>query len=113
MKAIQVLADRPGRPLVWADVPDPACGPDEVVVEIHAAALNRADLMQRAGNDPPPPGAPDIIGLDMSGDLAEVGANARGWEPGDRVCGLLGGGGYAERVAVPAAMLMPVPPGWS
>jgi putative PIG3 family NAD(P)H quinone oxidoreductase len=113
MKAIIVQAEKEGRPLVWANAPDPACGPDEVLVDIHATALNRADLMQRAGNYPPPPGAPNILGLEMAGEIAAVGAGVSGWQVGDAVCALLPGGGYAERVSVPQAMLMPIPAGWS
>jgi putative PIG3 family NAD(P)H quinone oxidoreductase len=82
-------------------------------VDVHAAALNRADLMQRAGNYNPPPGAPDILGLEMAGTVAEVGEAVRDWSPGDRCCALLPGGGYAERVAVPAPLLMPIPNHWS
>jgi tumor protein p53-inducible protein 3 len=113
MKAIHVDATQPDRPLVWRETPDPTIGSDEVLVEIHATALNRADLMQRAGNYPPPPGAPDILGLEMAGVISEVGADVRQWRVGDRVCALLPGGGYAEQVAVPQAMLMPMPRGWS
>jgi putative PIG3 family NAD(P)H quinone oxidoreductase len=113
MKAIHVDTTQPGRPLVWQDTADPTCEPDDVIVDIHATALNRADLMQRAGNYPPPPGAPDILGLEMAGVISEVGANVREWKVGDRVCALLPGGGYAEKVAVPQAMLMPVPHSWS
>lgn len=113
MKAIAVQTDIEDRPLVWADAPEPVCGPDEVLVDIHATALNRADLMQRAGKYPPPPGAPDILGLEMAGTIAAVGAEAPDRQVGERVCALLPGGGYAERVAVPAAMLMPIPAGWS
>jgi putative PIG3 family NAD(P)H quinone oxidoreductase len=113
MKAIIVQTDQENRPLKWADVPDPEYGPDEVLVEIHATALNRADLMQRAGNYPPPPGAPDIIGLEMAGRIAALGANVSGWQVGDRVCALLPGGGYAEQVAVPPQMLILLPDEWS
>jgi putative PIG3 family NAD(P)H quinone oxidoreductase len=113
VKAIRVHDDVAGRPLIWADVPDPSCGPGEVLVDIYAAAVNRADVAQRAGHYPPPPGASDILGLDMAGIIREVGAEVTGWQPGDRVCALLGGGGYAEQVAVPAGMLMPMPEGWS
>lgn len=112
MFAIQVQEDHPDRTLVWEETDDPVIGPDEVRVAIHATALNRADLSQRAGNYPPPPGAPDILGLEMAGTIAETGANVTQWQVGDRVCALLGGGGYAEMVAVPQAMLMPIPPGW-
>lgn len=113
MKAIHVDSSQSDRPLVWQATADPTLGPEEVLVDIHATALNRADLMQRAGNYPPPPGAPDILGLEMAGVIAQVGANVQGWHVGDRVCALLPGGGYAEQVAVPAAMLMPMPAGWS
>jgi len=113
MKAITVKPDQQDRALSWQDVPDPTCEPEEVLVDIHAAALNRADLMQRAGNYPPPPGAPDILGLEMAGKIAAVGNNVPDWHIGDRVCALLPGGGYAEQVNVPAQMLMPLPDHWS
>lgn len=113
MQAIQVHTQHTVHSLIWREVPDPTYGPDDVLVNIHATALNRADLSQVAGNYPPPPGAPDILGLEMAGEIAEVGPNVTGWHVGDRVCALLPGGGYAERVAVPAAMLMPIPHGWS
>lgn len=113
MYAIAVDTTQAHRPLVWRETADPTFGPEEVLVDIHATALNRADLMQRAGNYPPPPGAPDIIGLEMAGVIARVGAAVQGWQVGDRVCALLPGGGYAEQVAVPQALLMPIPAGWS
>ncbi len=113
MKAIVVQTEKEGRPMAWQEVVSPDCGDDEVLVDIHATALNRADLMQRAGNYPPPPGAPDILGLEMAGTVAKVGANVTDWQPGDRVCALLPGGGYAEQVNVPADMLMPIPADWS
>lgn len=113
MNAIVVDRADPDRTLRWQQVPDPQPGPGEVLVEIHATALNRADLLQRAGNYPPPPGAPDTLGLEMAGRIAALGAGVEGWKAGDAVCALLPGGGYAERVTVPAAMLMPVPEGWS
>jgi tumor protein p53-inducible protein 3 len=113
MKAIHVQTDKEGRPLVWRETEDPVPSADEVLVDIHAASLNRADLMQRAGGYPPPPGAPEILGLDMAGQIASVGAEVTGWEVGDRVCALLAGGGYAERVAVSQQMLMPIPGTWS
>jgi putative PIG3 family NAD(P)H quinone oxidoreductase len=113
MHAIHIQSDQPGRPLVWQPAPDPVIAADEVLVDIHAAALNRADLAQRAGHYPPPPGAPDILGLEMAGVIRAVGPRAKLWQPGDRVCALLGGGGYAEQVAVHHAMLMPIPSGWS
>ncbi|MBX3016086.1 MAG: NAD(P)H-quinone oxidoreductase [Caldilineaceae bacterium] len=113
MKAIQVDTTKTERPLLWQATAAPSCGPDEVLVDIHATALNRADLLQRAGNYPPPPGASDILGLEMAGVIAQCGANVQGWQVGDRVCALLPGGGYAEQVSVPQQMLMPVPTGWS
>ena len=109
MKAILVNDDRSLR---WADVPNPVMKPDEVLVDIHYAGLNRADLMQREGNYPPPPGCPEWMGLEISGVIAEMGAEAKeksNWKVGDKVCALLGGGGYAEQVAVRYDMLMPVP----
>ncbi len=112
MKAIHVDGSKTDRPLVWQETADPTVGSEEVLVDIHATALNRADLMQRAGNYPPPPGASDILGLEMAGVIAAVGAAVQGWQVGDRVCALLPGGGYAERVAVPHQMLMPIPAGW-
>lgn len=113
MKAIHVQSEQENRPLVWQETADPEHGPGEVLVDIHATALNRADLMQRAGGYPPPPGAPDILGLEMAGIITAVGEDVSGWREGDRVCALLPGGGYAEQVAVPAGMLMPIPAGWS
>jgi len=98
--------------LTWRKVPDPVRQDDEILVEIHAAALNRADLMQRAGNYPPPPGWPEWMGLEMAGIVLEAPAGGR-WQPGDQVCALLGGGGYAEKVALPASMALPVPDGLS
>ena len=98
----------------WARVADlPAPGPGEVTVDVVAAGVNRADVMQRAGFYPPPPGASDILGLEVSGVVAEVVAGVADWRPGDTVCALLSGGGYAERVNVPASQLLPVPDGVS
>jgi len=109
MNAIVIAADRS---LHWTAVPDPVPAADEVLVDIHATAVNRADLLQRAGKYPPPPGAPEWMGLEMAGVVAHVGPAAGSrWRPGDRVCGLLGGGGYAERVAVRPELLLPVPAG--
>lgn len=109
MKAILVQKDES---LIWADVPDPVIREDEVLIETHYAALNRADLMQRAGDYPPPPGAPEWMGLEVAGVIVKVGTNTNGkWKPGDRVCALLGGGGYAEYAAVRWDMVMPVPEG--
>lgn len=109
MKAILINKDKS---LSWSDVPDPIIKPDEVLVKIEAAALNRADLMQREGDYPPPPGCPEWMGLEISGEIVEVGNGVKeksNWKIGDKVCALLGGGGYAEYVAVKYDMLMRVP----
>jgi putative PIG3 family NAD(P)H quinone oxidoreductase len=108
-----VVISEPGGPEVlrWTEVPDPRPGPGEVLVEVAAAGVNRADLMQRQGLYPPPPGAPPYPGLEISGVIAALGHGVTGWRPGQQVCALLSGGGYAERVAVPAGQLLPVPPG--
>ena len=98
--------------LVWREVPEPVAKTGEILVEIHAAALNRADLMQRTGDYPPPPGCPEWMGLEVAGVVLEAAEGGR-WKTGDKVCALLGGGGYAERVAVPAGMALPVPEGLS
>ena len=109
MKAILVNDDKS---LSWSDVPNPVISDEEVLVEIHAAALNGADLMQRDGDYPPPPGCPEWMGLEIAGVIVEVGAKVpelSKWKVGDKVCALLGGGGYAEYVSVKYDMLMPVP----
>lgn len=97
--------------LEWAEAPDPEPGPGEVLLDVVAAAVNRADLLQRQGYYPPPPGASETLGLECSGVIAALGEGVEGWRVGDQVCALLAGGGYAERVAVPAAQLLPVPAG--
>jgi putative PIG3 family NAD(P)H quinone oxidoreductase len=109
MRAITIR--EPGGPevLEWTEVPDPEPGPGEVLVEVAASAVNRADLLQRQGHYPPPPGASDILGLECSGTIAAVGEGVEGWQNGDEVCALLAGGGYAEKVVVPAVQLLPVP----
>lgn len=99
--------------LVVTELPDPAPGVDEVIIAVTAAGLNRADVLQRAGHYPPPPGASEILGLEVSGHIESVGDQVVGWQIGDPVCALLSGGGYAEKVAVPAAQLLPVPAGVS
>ncbi len=99
--------------LTLAELADPVPGPGEVLVEVAATAVNRADLLQRLGRYPPPPGAPAHPGLECSGTLAALGQGVAGWEVGDEVCALLSGGGYATRVAVPAGQLLPVPSGVS
>jgi putative PIG3 family NAD(P)H quinone oxidoreductase len=108
-----ITVDEPGGPdvLTWSEVPDPVAGPGEVLLDVVASAVNRADLMQRQGLYPPPPGASEIIGLECSGRVAAIGEGVTGWNVGDEVCALLAGGGYAERVAVPAGQLLPVPDG--
>src|SRR3954452_15233308 len=111
MRAITV--PEPGGPdvLTWAEVPDPECGLGEVLIDVVASAVNRADLLQRQGHYPPPPGASAILGLECSGIVSEVGEDVPGWSVGDEVCALLAGGGYADRVAVPAGQLLPRPAG--
>ncbi|MFI7212968.1 NAD(P)H-quinone oxidoreductase [Micromonospora maritima] len=111
MRAITIT--EPGGPeaLVWTEVPDPEPGPGEVVVEVRASAVNRADLLQRQGHYPPPPGAPAYPGLECSGTVRALGPDVTGWAVGQEVCALLAGGGYAEQVAVPAGQLLPVPAG--
>ena len=108
MKA--VLIDE-NKNLVWTDVPDPQIKADEVLVKIHAAALNRADLLQRQGKYPSPAGCPEWMGLEIAGEIVEIGQHVINWKVGDSVCALLGGGGYAEYVAVKQDMLMPIPKG--
>ena len=95
------------------EVDDPAVGTGDVLIDVAACAVNRADLMQREGHYPPPPGASPILGLEVSGTIAALGAEATGWAVGDEVCALLSGGGYAEQVAVPATQVLPVPAGVS
>ena len=110
MKAI--LIDQADKSLHWSEVPTPTPKADEILVKIEAAALNRADLMQREGDYPPPPGAPEWMGLEIAGTVTEMGEEAKqksDWRIGDKVCALLGGGGYAEYVAVRYDMLMPIP----
>ena len=99
--------------LVWSDVPDPVIGDEDVLVKIYAAALNRADLLQRQGKYPSPAGCPEWMGLEIAGVIERVGKRVCNWQVGDRVCALLGGGGYAEYVAVKEDMLMPIPRGLS
>lgn len=109
MKAVLINDDRSLR---WDNVPDPVLGAEDCLVKIEAAALNRADLMQREGDYPPPPGCPDWMGLEIAGTIVAMadGAKAKSdWKIGDKVCALLGGGGYAEYANVKYDMLMPVP----
>lgn len=111
MHAITVT--EPGGPevLAWSEVDDPRPAPGQVLLEVAATAVNRADVLQRRGLYPPPPGTSDILGLECSGTIAELGDGVRDWQVGDRVCALLSGGGYAEKCVVPAGQLLPVPRG--
>ncbi|MFI2641510.1 NAD(P)H-quinone oxidoreductase [Streptomyces sp. NPDC018610] len=108
-----ITIPEPGGPeaLVWDEVPDPVPGEGEVLVEVVASAVNRADILQRQGHYDPPPGGSPYPGLECSGRIAALGAGVSGWAVGDEVCALLAGGGYAEKVAVPAGQLLPVPEG--
>ena len=108
-----IVATSPGGPevLAWHEVPDPVAGPGDVLVDVVAAAVNRADILQRQGFYPPPPGAPEWLGLECSGRVAALGPGVASVSVGDEVCCLLSGGGYAEKVAVPVGQVMPIPPG--
>ncbi|MEB8344179.1 NAD(P)H-quinone oxidoreductase [Streptomyces endophyticus] len=108
-----ITITEPGGPeaLVWSEVPDPVPGEGEVLVEVVSSAVNRADLLQRQGFYNPPPGTSPYPGLECAGRIVELGAGVSGWSVGDEVCGLLVGGGYAEKVTVPAGQLLPVPQG--
>ncbi|MBJ7901960.1 NAD(P)H-quinone oxidoreductase [Streptomyces sp. DSM 110735] len=110
-----ITIPEPGGPekLVWEEVPDPAPGEGEVLVDVVATAVNRADIMQRQGFYDPPPGASPYPGLECSGRIAALGPGVSGWSVGDEVCALLSGGGYAQKVVVPAGQLLPVPAGIS
>jgi len=111
MRAITI--PEPGGPeaLVWADVPDPQPAEGEVLIEVAASAVNRADLLQRQGFYDPPPGSSPYPGLECSGRISALGPGVHGWAVGDEVCALLAGGGYAEKVVVPAGQVLPVPSG--
>src|ERR1700758_3959061 len=108
MRAIVVEPD--GR-LSWKDVADARAREGEVLLRVRAAGVNRADLLQAAGHYPPPPGASEILGMEASGVITEIGEGVTEWVPGQEVCALLAGGGYAEQVAVPAPQVMPIPHG--
>jgi len=109
MKAIEVDGDR----LVWADAPSPTLGDGEIRIRVKASAVNRADLSQRKGGYPPPPGASPILGLECSGLVEEIAGNVTGFKIGDAVCALLAGGGHAQEVVVPAGQVLPIPKGLS
>lgn len=113
MKAITIPTPGDADAFVLDEVPSPELGAAEVLVDIAAAGVNRADLMQRQGFYAPPPGASTYPGLEVSGTISALGDDVSGWSVGDQVCALLSGGGYAERVAVPATQLLPVPDGVS
>jgi putative PIG3 family NAD(P)H quinone oxidoreductase len=108
-----VTAAEPGGPEVLSlgELPDPEPGPGEVILDVRATAVNRADLLQRQGHYPPPPGTGEVLGLEASGVVAALGSEVTGWQVGDEACALLAGGGYAEKVRVPSGQLMPLPPG--
>ncbi|MGS2589158.1 NAD(P)H-quinone oxidoreductase [Streptomyces hebeiensis] len=108
-----ITIPEPGGPdaLVWAEVPDPVPGEGEVLVEVVASAVNRADVLQRQGFYDPPPGSSPYPGLECAGRVSALGPGVSGWSVGDEVCALLAGGGYAEKVAVPAGQLLPAPTG--
>lgn len=113
MKAI-IVHKKEGQPaLVWGEAADVACGPEEVVVDVHATAVNRADLLQARGLYPPPPGDSEILGLEVSGVVLKMGEKVTAWNRGDRVCALAPGGGYAENAVVHHHMLLPLPQNWS
>ena len=101
----------PAEALKIAERPDPAPGAGQVTIRVRAAGVNRPDLLQRTGGYPPPPGASDVMGLEVAGEIAAVGANVTRWRVGDRVCALLGGGGYAETALVDARHVLPIPDG--
>lgn len=108
-----VVAEQPGGPeaLRVVELPDPQPGPGELLVRVAAAGVNRADLLQRQGHYPPPPGAPEVLGLEAAGEVVAVGDGVEGWSVGDRACSILPGGGYAELVTVPASVALPWPEG--
>ncbi|AYJ47381.1 NAD(P)H-quinone oxidoreductase [Rhodococcus sp. P1Y] len=111
MHAITLTEFGPPEVMQWTEVPDLRPAQGQVIVDVAAAGVNRADLMQRQGFYPPPPGASETLGLECSGIISELGDGVHGWRVGDRVCALLAGGGYAEQVAVPSTQLFPVPRG--
>lgn len=113
MRAVTIPEFGSEEVLTLAEVPDPRPGPGEVLIEVAASGVNRADLLQRQGFYPPPSGESDIPGLEVSGIIAATGPDVDGWSVGDQVCAVLAGGGYAERVVVPAGQVLPVPPGVS
>ena len=113
MQAIAIQQERQGVHLVWTKAADPVCGPEDVLVAVKATAVNRADLLQARGRYPPPPGDLDILGLEAAGEIVAVGEKVMAWKPGDRICALTAGGGYAELAAIPQEWLIPLPDSWS
>jgi putative PIG3 family NAD(P)H quinone oxidoreductase len=113
MKAITVQMPENDPLLSWQDAPDPVITADEVLVEVKATAVNRADLLQAQGLYPPPPGVSDILGLEIAGVVSAVGERVTAWKVGDRILALVPGGGYAQQAAVHHEMLMSLPPDWS
>lgn len=112
MRVIEIAGGAgPAEALVVGERPDPVVGPGEILIRVRAAGVNRPDLLQRAGFYPPPPGAPDVLGLEVAGEVAAVGEGVTRWAVGDRVCALLGGGGYADCAVVDARHALPVPDG--
>ncbi|MFI9405767.1 NAD(P)H-quinone oxidoreductase [Nocardia sp. NPDC052316] len=111
MRAIELNGFGGPEVMTWSEAADPVPGHGEVLIQVAAAGVNRADLMQRQGHYPPSPGASEVLGLECSGVIAELGDGVRDWQVGDRVCALLSGGGYAEKVVAPATQLLPVPDG--
>src|SRR5438093_7024622 len=109
MRAIVIREPGDETVLRMGEAPSPALGPDDLRIRVRATAVNRADLMQRQGLYPPPPGASPIMGLECAGEVVEVGSNVRGWRPGERVMALLAGGGYGEEAVVHAGSAMHVP----
>jgi NADPH2:quinone reductase len=110
MRVIEIAGGAgPAEALTLAERPDPVPGPGQIRIRVHAAGVNRPDLLQRNGLYPPPPGAPDILGLEVAGEVAQLGDGVTRWAVGDRVCALLGGGGYAEQVVVDARHALRVP----
>jgi putative PIG3 family NAD(P)H quinone oxidoreductase len=113
LEPVKAILVQPDTSLAWQDAPDPHPKTNEALVEVHYSALNRADLSQRAGKYPPPPGESEILGLELSGVIRQLPAHTQHWKIGNEVCALVSGGGYAELAAVPVEMLMPVPKNWT
>jgi NADPH2:quinone reductase len=113
MRAIEFAQHGPPDVLRIAEHPEPELQPGDVLIEVEAAGVSRADIMQRQGRYPPPPGASPVLGLDVAGRVVKCGAAVSNWKPGDQVCALVNGGGYAELCVVPASQVLPAPDGWS